>query len=269
MNISVVYFSPTGTTKHVALRLAQTLRTNAPGTTIHETDLIDSLNEQESHRGHPAISSQEHADITIFAVPVFAGRVPAPAAKALSLYEGAGAPAVSVVVYGNREFDDALIEINDVLSSAGFSVIASGAFIAQHSMLHIMADGRPDAEDNAALDNFAEAIARKLSSLSAAAIEPASLAVPGNRPYKEVPPAVWRPITSDACSKCGTCATQCPSQAIPTDNPHTTGDECFQCMRCVHICPEQARSLPVSISEMISQRLSELIGTRKEPATWL
>ncbi len=54
-------------------------------------------------------------DIVIVGVPVYAGRVPKVLLKYLNSIKGKGALAVAVVVYGNRNYDDALIELRDIL----------------------------------------------------------------------------------------------------------------------------------------------------------
>jgi len=92
-------------------------------------------------------------DLAIIGVPVYAGRVPEIAAHRLKEIKGAGTPAVVVAVYGNREFEDALVEMRDIAIAQGFEVVAAGAFIAEHSFstdeLPIAA-GRPDSEGGGA-----------------------------------------------------------------------------------------------------------------------
>ena len=55
------------------------------------------------------------SDIVVFGVPVIAGRVPNVLLPFLNTLEGGGAMAVPVVLYGNRNFDDALIELRNIL----------------------------------------------------------------------------------------------------------------------------------------------------------
>lgn len=51
----------------------------------------------------------------IAAVPVYAGRVPNVLLKYLNSMQGYGAKAVPLVLYGNRDYDDALVELTDIL----------------------------------------------------------------------------------------------------------------------------------------------------------
>ena len=64
--------------------------------------------------------------------------------KFLDTLEGHGAISIPYVCYGNRNYDDALIELGDILTAKGFENIACGAFIAEHSFSRILAAGRPD-----------------------------------------------------------------------------------------------------------------------------
>lgn len=66
-------------------------------------------------------------------MPVIAGRVPNVLLKFLDTLQGGGALAVPVVLYGNRNFDDALIELRNILQDRGFYAIGAAAFIGEHS----------------------------------------------------------------------------------------------------------------------------------------
>ncbi len=225
--LSVLHFSPTGSTRAVALHLAEAL-----ADTVTEYDLSAPGFQGASLKG---------GEFAVCAAPVFGGRIPARAAAALKRCSGRHIPTISLAVYGGRAYEDALLELNDILTEQGFTVMASGAFTARHSMVESIAAGRPDAADLAEIRDFARAI---LGKAARADISPPA-AVPGNRPYKTASASSVTPLTSEACTACGLCAGECPAGAIPADAPQTTRPEsCFLCMRCVWICPEKARSLP-------------------------
>lgn len=59
------------------------------------------------------------------AAPVFGGRIPSIVAEKLNELEGHGKKAVTLVVYGNRAYEDALLELNNVVEDRGFQVAAS------------------------------------------------------------------------------------------------------------------------------------------------
>lgn len=250
-SVSVIHFSPTGSTARIANYLG-----NALAASVTEFDL--------GTRTLAAHSFDENA-FAVAAVPVYAGRVPGRAAEALRLVSGNGAHCVSIAVYGNRAPDDALLELNDILAEQGFRVAASGAFVAQHSLLEEIATGRPDAEDLAALDDFARAILEKSSS----GLYTGAPAVPGNRPYRDAPASQVVPVVADSCTECGLCADQCPVSAIPEDNLKSTSqDKCMLCMRCVRNCPAGTRDLPPQYREKVTAYLRQF-SARRLPETYL
>lgn len=68
--------------------------------------------------------------------------------------KGNGAYAVPVVSFGNRNYDDALIELRNILEQDGFRTVAGGAFVSEHSFSKTLAAGRPDAKDLASMQEF-------------------------------------------------------------------------------------------------------------------
>ena len=133
-------------------------------------------------------------------------------------------------------------------------MIAAVAAIAEHSIARQFAAGRPDAQDSAQLAEFAQQIQQKL--LAEDASEPS---IPGNRPYKDWQPMPVVPQVSDSCIRCGICSATCPTQAIPSGQPHTTDPQkCILCLRCTTICPQQARSLPQQAQALIAQKLAPI-----------
>lgn len=177
--------------------------------------------------------------------------------------KGNGQKAVAVVVYGNREYEDALLETKDALEANGFQVIAAAAFIAEHSIVRSIAAGRPDADDETICRQFAVDVMAK-------ADDAAPVQVPGYSPYKELKPSVFHPAASESCIKCGACAEQCPMSAIPLDDPsQTNNDFCINCMRCIQVCPQQCRALPDAFLTMITQMLNQDATRYKTPVVFL
>lgn len=103
MKIYEIIFSPTGGTKKVADFLANEL-----GLDITGIDLSDS--NEDLHK-----FSLKNEDIAIIAVPSYSGRVPSTAAERISRIQANGAKAIIVCVYGNRAYEDTLVELQDIV----------------------------------------------------------------------------------------------------------------------------------------------------------
>ena len=244
----IAHFSPTGGTRKIADAIAAGF--HIP---VAELDLT---------RADSTVTLGEN-DALMAVLPVYAGRVPQISLERLAVLKGNGQKAVAVVVYGNREYEDALLETRDALEANGFRVVAAAAFIAEHSIVRSIAAGRPDPEDEALCRQFAVEVMAKSD-------DAPSVQVHGNIPYKELKPAAFHPVANENCVKCGACARQCPMGAIPLDAPNLTNNDLrINCMRCVQIYPVSSRALPDAFLTMISQMLNEHAAGYKRPVVFL
>lgn len=247
MKIHQIIFSPTGGTKRVSDILCQGM-----GKEIVMTDLCVKAADIQLPDIH-------EDDLTVIAMPVFAGRVPSFAVERLRLVNPHGAKCVVVVVFGNRAYDDALIELQDVAKEMGFRVIAAVGAVAEHSIIRKYGKGRPDTDDEQTLRHFATDIMAKAEGDDYTIFE-----VPGKRPYKKGG-KVPRPKGRRGCNRCGVCAMQCPADAIPLSNPKTVDTtKCISCMRCVSVCPSGARSIGSIMNFLATIGLKKVCATRKE-----
>ena len=248
MSAFEIVFSPTGGTERVS-----GLVTGALGGDVATIDLTDSGLDFHG-------VSMAKDEVAVISVPSYAGRVPAVVVDRLGMVRGNGARAVLVCVYGNRAFEDTLVELEDVAKSAGFRVVAAVAAIAEHSVVRQFAAGRPDAQDAAQLAEFAQRIRQKL--LDGDTSEPS---IPGNRPYKQAGGHSMVPQTTEGCVSCGACAAACPVRAIDKDDPgQVDGEACISCMRCVSVCPRNARKLDSNKLTAVTQMLSKACIERRE-----
>ena len=253
MKIYEIIFSPTGGTQKVADVFAAVF-----GQEVEVVDLADYAYD------FSAVNISKE-DVCIIAAPAYGGRVPAIAVSRLSQIKGNSAKTVLIAVYGNREFDDTLIELQDIAVAAGFTPIAGVGAVAEHSLVRIFGTGRPDAQDIEELNCFASQIVERINSGNGITIE-----LPGNRPYKEFSGSSVRPMTNANCVKCKLCAWQCPVEAISETEPHLTDNEkCVSCMRCISVCPNQARYLAPEVLEAFTQKLSAVASERKKNTLYL
>lgn len=249
--LTAFIFSPTGTTAAVAKPLAEAL---LPGAHIVDLTCADA----EEERFGPD-------ELVLFAAPVYGGRIPAPAAKRFARMKGTDTPALLVAVYGNRDYDDALLELCGLAEENGFRPAGAGAFLAEHSIFHSVARGRPDAADLEAVRTFA-GLAREKLARAAGAGEFGPLAVKGNRPYREFSGVPLKPQADRKCMKCGVCAENCPAGAIPADDPSKTDNSrCISCMRCVKVCPAGARRVNGLMLSVAEKPFAKKNSLRREP----
>jgi len=229
--IHLIYYSPTGTSKKV-------LEDISKGFDMKTVERIDLTPKEDA--SNKTISAN---DLAIIGVPTYGGRVPIVAAQRLKAVKGNDTPAVIVVLYGNRAFEDSMIELRDIVSGQGFKTIAGAAFIGEHSFSSKttpIAVGRPDAEDLAKARTFGEQVRAKIDAMT----KPVEISVPGNKPYKERNPASPRApeTTAEICTLCGACAKVCPTKSITvTDKVETAASTCTACSACVKVCPTGAR----------------------------
>ncbi|WP_124068318.1 EFR1 family ferrodoxin [Clostridium sp. E02] len=255
--INIVYFSATGTTARIVKEIALGMDEN-----------FIAYNRTLPAQREPHLSFGPD-DIVIIGIPVYSGRIPLFLLEDLKKIKGNGTRAVFVAVYGNRHYDDALLELKNEMEINGFQGVAAGAFIGEHSNTVKVATGRPDAADLKAARAFGTEVSRKIHQLLNQSVIP-PLSIPGNYPYKErktAPPMI--PITEDFCTSCGLCARHCPMEAIDV-NDYKTIDEtkCIHCSSCVKRCPVHAKSIHHEVFETITQTLIEHLGTVYHEPEW-
>lgn len=226
--LHLVYFSPAGSTKRVLQKTAEAFSLQPREFDV--TDVGSSL---------PAFSPD---DFLLIGVPVYSGRVPKTALERFESLCGANTPAAVIVTYGNRDYDDALLELKNTVEANGCKVIAAGAFISEHCIAPTIGTGRPNESDLAAIADFGARIVNKLDSIET--LDGVTLAVKGNENYREYKPLPICPRGDSSCTNCGECVKHCPAQAIEPAAPRKTNkDKCICCMRCVKLCPRHARKL--------------------------
>lgn len=247
MTIYSIYFSPTGGTKKITNTLAKELGD------FKEIDL-------SIYKDQYDFVNFSKEDICFIGVPSYGGRVPELAIERIQYLKGSHTRAILVVSYGNRDYDDTLVELYDTVEKNNFNTIAGVAAIARHSIMKKFASNRPDEEDLENLRAFSSKIREKLDRPNEA-----SIVLKGNRPYKEFAGVPLVPSVSKTCTSCQVCAKLCPANAIDLHKPNTTNsDRCISCMRCIEVCPEKARHLNKFTLGLMSFKMRKQFKEKKE-----
>ena len=258
--VKLIYFSATGTTQTVLEGIAR-------GINVEDVEHINLTLPEGTQQTIPPFSDE----LVIIGAPVYGGRLPVDAVNRFKQLKASKTLTILIVVYGNREFEDALLELKNLAIELGFIPIAGGAFIGEHSFASKevpIANGRPDSLDIQKAMDFGSKIKDKVSGLQSSDA-PFDLEVPGSFPYEAsgARSMTVSPITKeDICTVCGTCAGVCPTAAISINGSVATQvDLCIRCCACIKNCPEGARVIEDSMWKDIANWLNENCSTRKEP----
>ncbi len=267
-----VYFSPTGTTRKIVTRIAEVIADKW----VLEWEAFD-FSLPGSREAVPAFTAN---DLVILGTPVYAGRVPNVLLKYLKSIEGNGAAAVPVVLYGNRDYDDGLIELRDILEEDKFHTISASAFIGEHSFSNTLAKGRPDEADMLIAEAFAIKAAEKLEAISdISAVAPIQVKgvpnpyrgyyQPRDRKGDAVDIRKVKPLTNADCNDCKLCADLCPMGSISRDNIGEFIGICIKCGACIKKCPVHAKYFEDKEFLYHRHELEESLIRRAEPELFL
>lgn len=263
--IRLMYFSPTKTTKQIVKAISKP---------FVESEIIES--DFTTLKNRENFSSSISEDLVIIGVPVYFGRVPVITTEFIkNKLKATNTPVVLVAVYGNRNYDDALLELKNETEKIGFIPIFAGAFIGEHSyntMKNPIAPNRPDLEDEKKAIDFGKeikTILEKINNLN----DLEKPEITGNFPYRKIGniPHKKAPKTNKKlCNDCKACANNCPVQAINFEDVGIVDSKkCILCMGCVKICKTNAKVNKSFILKLISNSLSKKCSHRKEPEIFL
>ncbi len=258
MKVNKIYFSPTKTTEQVVNAIAQSIEANTYNDINYTT-----TNQKDQ------ITIPEN-DLAIIGCPVYSGRIPEVFLNRMQSINAKGTKAIILVVYGNRHYDDALIELVNESKKLGFNPIAAAAFIGVHSFStdqYPVALGRPSLDDLSKAKEFAKNVQLIIKE------DDLSLEVPGNFPYGErKAKLITKPIVDkNQCNLCGLCETNCPFEAISIQKQEHYINEnlCNYCHACLRNCPQQAIKFEDERINEFSKKLHTHFNDYKSPEFFL
>jgi flavodoxin len=182
--VKLIYFSPTETTQKV-------LESIAMGINVEDVEHINLTLPEVAQQTIPPFSNE----LVIIGAPVYGGRLPVDAINRFKQIKASKTLAILIVVYGNREFEDALLELKNLAIEfallelknlaieLGFIPVAGGAFIGEHSFATKdvpIANGRPDSLDVQKAMDFGAKIKDKITALKSPDDAHMNLEIPGN-----------------------------------------------------------------------------------------
>ncbi|MGI6348718.1 MAG: 4Fe-4S binding protein [Eubacteriaceae bacterium] len=250
--VYAVYFSPTGSSKKGVLSMAQELASQM-GAVMHEVNLTI-----PNKIAFPQEFGAE--DVVVFGAPVYNGRLYIGSVERFARLKGVQTPCIVSVTYGNRHYDDALLEMYDLVKENGFLPFAAATLVAQHTFGDIQR-GRPNEKDLKENREFAVRATKKLLKEKSVLEK-----VPGNKPYKEGGGGgSFVPQTKENCIGCGLCAENCPQQAIcATDGYSIDPTRCISCFACIKYCPVNAKCMETPEYLAFAKKFSEQLAARRE-----
>lgn len=238
-----VYFSPTGTTKKVVEHIAGIIGKESDAAVGVIDFTLPGAREDKLVFGP--------GDLAVIGVPVYAGRIPNVLLPFLKeKIRGVDTSAIPVVLFGNRAYDDALKELDGILTENGFHMLAAGAFIGEHSFSRQLAAGRPDMKDMLAAGKLAAMALERIAGRALMTDRQAYLREeePLRPYYIPVKPdgttisiLKVKPGTRDNCISCGTCARVCPMGSINHIDMSRIEGICIKCGACIKKCPVGAK----------------------------
>lgn len=255
--LKLVYFSPTGTTRKVIMEAARSIE-------LKSVSFDFSVYKEKK----PSLKFSEN-DFALFGVPVYAGRVPELFTEYLKNIKGKGTPAALIATYGCREYEDALLELKDIVEGNGFKVIGAAAFPAEHSIVQTIGARRPNKADLKVVSEFGTELNRRIRKSDS--FDGFDIHVPGNSPYRKYSRSTLFPKADiNLCTECKSCAKVCPAGAISLKDPKKTDHKkCIGCLKCVRNCRQNARAVSSIKLKIATNKLTKVCQNDKQADIFL
>lgn len=277
MKVNAVYFSATETTKKVVCRICKNLINACYNKKEQQKDVQFKVIDFTSLDVRKEKFNFDENDIVVIGVPTIAGRVPNLLLPFLNSIDGNNAICIPIVTFGNRNFDDSLIELSEIMKKNSFNIIAAGAFVGEHSFSNILAKDRPDKKDFMIIDEFSNKVSDKILKGNFNMISEISGEVPyrnyfapQDRYGNKINFISIKPNTKlEICNDCKICYEVCPLKSIDYNNVSNVSGKCMKCCACIKKCPNNAKYFDDKGYVYHKEELEALYYKRKEPVYFL
>ena len=251
--VFVVYFSPAGSTRHVARVMEKRFKELGI-----EPSLFDLAENRELSR---VISEQFRGDsCLIVGSPVYVSHAAPPIMQFIAgLTPVTAASAVPFVTWGGASSGIALFEMARELHKTGFNILGAAKVMAVHCLMWQLEDplgeGHPDSEDVRMVEELIDEINRKMQSHSSRGIDLSDLAYQKEEIHADMEKISlevakahmpMREVDEELCNQCEICAEVCPTSSVTFVPYPAFGKTCIYCFNCMRNCPEKAINADLS-----------------------
>jgi ferredoxin/flavodoxin len=250
-NVLIVYFSPAGSTRHVAEVIEKQFQ--ALGTETSSFDLA------EGNSGVAAAISQqmensEGKSCLCIGSPVYASHAVPPVMECIAgLKENPGVFAVPFVTWGGACSGISLYEMGKELIEKRFTLLGAAKILAVHSLMWALEDalgkGHPDSGDDHMIGKLVNHLHQKLHEAKPKGINLSVLAYQTKENHEKMEKTGLhtarahlpkRKLDTGLCNQCKVCSEVCPMDAVIFTPYPEFDDGCVFCFNCMKNCPEQA-----------------------------
>ena len=182
-----IYYSPAGGTELMTEALARKI-----GAILDECSPLDvSVECYDMLREESRSIAFNDETEAVIGMPVYVGKIPLPAARAMHNIDGNGAMTLAAVSYGGRKYGNALFELKRLTEECGFKAIGAGAFMVSYMARRGSARSMAPAIDREAIMDFSKAASEKIKRLAGCEIEelrikPMPVEVSGRMPIHKI-----------------------------------------------------------------------------------
>ena len=245
----VVYCSPAGSTRHAA----QVIEKALVGLNV-DVMTVDLGKEKKWEPIFQEIVQSGNRACLFIGSPVYAGHPVPPIMQFIERMPATpGLFAVPFVTWGQVVSGLALYDMVSELRTKNVKVIGAAKILTVHSMMwdspRPLGQGHPNADDDRMMVELVQKIGVKIVDPETSEIRLSDLRYYPDTVCQEMaqrtlevmkPHMPKRTLDTERCIQCGTCAEECPTDAITYSPFPEFTDDCIYCYVCVQKCPEGA-----------------------------